>query len=55
MVYTLKLPGLLLFMFLMVFWCWQLFAYTHYRFCRQEEFLFVLQTAADSQARSNPS
>jgi type II secretory pathway component PulF len=50
LVYTLKLSGLLLFMFLFVFWCWQLFAYSHYRFCRQEEFLYVLQTAADSQA-----
>lgn len=50
LVYTLKLPGLLVFLFLVVFWCWQIFAYAHYRFCRQEEFLFVLKTAADSQA-----
>jgi type IV pilus assembly protein PilC len=50
MIFTLKIAGLLLFSFLCVFWFWQLFAYTHYRFCRQEEFLFILQTAADAQA-----
>lgn len=47
---TLGPAGDLLFLFLFTLWCWQLFAYCHYRYCRQEEFLYVLQTAADTQA-----
>ncbi|MCI0462554.1 MAG: type II secretion system F family protein [Gemmataceae bacterium] len=44
------LPGLIVFLLLFLWWCWQLFAYVQYRFCRQEEFLHVLQTAAATQA-----
>jgi type IV pilus assembly protein PilC len=39
-----------LYVVLFAVWCWQLFAYVHYRFCRQEEFLHVLQSAAATQA-----
>jgi type II secretory pathway component PulF len=31
-------------------WAWQWYAYVNYRHCRQEEFLFLLQTAAATQA-----
>ena len=46
----LGLFGALLFVFLFVIWCWEIFAFSHYRHCRQEEFLQVLQTAAATQA-----
>jgi type II secretory pathway component PulF len=39
-----------IYLFLVVIWCWELFAYANYRYCRQEEFLHVLQTAAATQA-----
>jgi type IV pilus assembly protein PilC len=42
--------GLFLCTLLFALWCWELFAYFHYRFCRQEEFLSVLRTAAATQA-----
>src|ERR1022692_3259123 len=42
--------GLLIFLFLFLLWAWEGFAFTHYRFCRQEEFLHVLQAAANTQA-----
>jgi type II secretory pathway component PulF len=48
--FWLGLLGLLLFLFLCAVWCWELFAYIHYRFCRQEEFLYVLRSAAATQA-----
>jgi type IV pilus assembly protein PilC len=35
---------------LFVVWVWEVFAYLHYRHCRQEEFLHVLQTAAATHA-----
>src|ERR1043165_4103398 len=35
---------------LFTIWCWDLFAFAHYRFCRQEEFLHVLTTAAATEA-----
>src|SRR5207249_1210721 len=35
---------------LIAVWCWQLFAYVHYRSCRQEEFLHVLRSAAATRA-----
>jgi type II secretory pathway component PulF len=42
--------GLFLYVFLFVVWCWELYAYAHYRVCRQAEFLYVMQTAAATQA-----
>ena len=42
--------GALLYLFLSVIWCWEVYVYFHYRFCRQEEFLFVLRSAAVTQA-----
>lgn len=42
--------GDMLAMILMALWGWELFAYLHYRYCRQEEFIFVLQMAANTQA-----
>jgi type II secretory pathway component PulF len=41
--------GLVLYIALFVLWCWELFAFSHYRYCRQEEFLQVLTTAAQMQ------
>jgi len=38
------------FVFMWFFWLWQWFAYAQYRHCRQEEFLFLLQTAAATNA-----
>ena len=48
--FTLGPLGAFIFLVLKCFWFWQLFAYYQYRFCRQEEFLHVLQTAATAQA-----
>ncbi len=42
--------GLLILEVLFILWCWELFAYCHYRYARQEEFLQVLQTAAATNA-----
>jgi type II secretory pathway component PulF len=42
--------GVFLQNFLFLLWCWELFAFFHYRHCRQEEFLSVLQMAAKAQA-----
>lgn len=39
-----------LLLFLLFFWGWQWYAYAQYRHCRQEEFLFLVQTAAVTQA-----
>jgi type II secretory pathway component PulF len=47
---TMQLFGFFLLVFLFFFWCWELFAFSHYRFCRQEEFLHLLQTAAATKA-----
>jgi type IV pilus assembly protein PilC len=47
--WTLGWLGLFLYVFLFALWCWELYAYAHYRFCRQEEFLYVMQTAAAIQ------
>jgi type II secretory pathway component PulF len=44
------LAGFFLCTLLFALWCWELFAYFHYRFCRQEEFLSVLRTAAATRA-----
>ncbi len=44
------LPGDILYGFMFWMWCWQLYVYVHYRHTRQEEFLYLLQTAADTQA-----
>ena len=50
LVFTLGFPGIFVFLFLALIWGWMFYAYVHYRVCRQEEFLYVLQTAADTQA-----
>jgi type II secretory pathway component PulF len=42
--------GAFLYLFLFVIWCWELFAFANYRYCRQEEFVHLLQTAAATQA-----
>lgn len=42
--------GLFLYAFLFALWCWELFAQAHYRHCRQEELVHVLQTAAATRA-----
>jgi type II secretory pathway component PulF len=47
---TAAIGGMFAWFFLFIFWGWQAFAYVQYRSARQEEFLFVLRTAADSQA-----
>jgi type II secretory pathway component PulF len=47
---TLGTFGAFLHFFLLVSWCWALFAFFQYRFCRQEEILNVLHTAASMQA-----
>jgi type II secretory pathway component PulF len=43
------LGGLFVYMLLLALWCWELFAFCHYRHCRQEEFRNILQVAADTQ------
>jgi type II secretory pathway component PulF len=48
--FTMGLLGIFIFLFLAFFWGWMLFTYLHYRVCRQEELLYVFQTAADTQA-----
>jgi type II secretory pathway component PulF len=48
--FGLGLLGVVLVLFVYAVWCWELFAYVHYRYCRQEEFLYVLQSAAATQA-----
>jgi type II secretory pathway component PulF len=40
------LPGTYVFLMLFMIWCWELFAFGHYRSCRQEEFVHMLRTAA---------
>ncbi len=42
--------GQFAFVFLLFFWGWQWYAYAQYRHCRQEEFLFLVQTAAMTKA-----
>ena len=42
--------GDFLFLNLVAFWMWMLFTHAQYRHCRQEEFLYLLQTAAATQA-----
>jgi type II secretory pathway component PulF len=42
--------GVSLVCLLLCFWAWQLFAFNHYRFCRQEEFVHLLQTATATHA-----
>jgi type II secretory pathway component PulF len=42
--------GDFLFVFVWLLWFWEWYAYAHYRHCRQEEFLFLVQTAAATQA-----
>jgi type IV pilus assembly protein PilC len=42
--------GGLLFMALFAIWCWELFAFAHYRYCRQEELVHVIQAAAATRA-----
>jgi type II secretory pathway component PulF len=44
------LGGLVLYLFLCFVWCWELYAYCHYRCCRQEELLHVLQAATATKA-----
>lgn len=43
-------PGAFIELALFVLWGWEFFAYLHYRYCRQEEFLAILQTATTTQA-----
>jgi hypothetical protein len=50
LIFALGPLGMLLYLGLFAIWCWELYAYSHYRFCRQEEFLHVMQTAAAAQA-----
>ncbi len=45
-----RFGGVFLLTLLFFLWCWQIFTFLHYRHCRQEEFLFVLQTAAATQS-----
>jgi type II secretory pathway component PulF len=47
---TLGLPGVFLYVFLFAIWSWEWFAFAHYRYCRQEELLHVLRTAAATHA-----
>ncbi|HYT91608.1 MAG TPA: type II secretion system F family protein [Gemmataceae bacterium] len=49
LVHFLGVFGLFLYLMLFVIWCWELFAYSHYRVCRQQEVLHVLETAAATQ------
>ena len=44
------MPGMVVYFAIFGIECWEVFAYTHYRFCRQEEFLHVLQTAGELHA-----
>src|SRR5262249_38326369 len=44
------LLGVLLYVLLFALWCWEVFAYCHYRMCRQEEFLHLLDAAAAARA-----
>jgi type II secretory pathway component PulF len=50
LIHTLGPLGGFLHLFLFVLWCWEIYAFVHYRYCRQEELLHVLQTAAVTQA-----
>lgn len=50
LVFTLGLFGIYLYVLLLALWCWELFAQAHYRYCRQEELVHVLQTAAATRA-----
>jgi len=50
LIHFLHMGGVFILAILVIFWIWQLFAFGHYRYCRQEEFLHVLQTAAATQA-----
>lgn len=47
---SMGIVGLFLLVFLIAIWSWQLFAFFHYRYCRQEEFIHILQTAAATKA-----
>ncbi len=46
LIFKFGMVGLFIYLFLGVIWCWEVFVFTHYRFCRQEEFVNVLQAAA---------
>jgi type IV pilus assembly protein PilC len=50
LIFAFGVAGLFLYVILFVIWCWELFAFSRYRYCRQEEFLHVLQTAAATGA-----
>jgi general secretion pathway protein F len=49
-IFALGWPGVVVCLALFVVWCWQLFVYSHYRYCRQEEFLHVLDMAVATGA-----
>jgi len=50
LIFAFGVVGVYLNVVLFCLWCWQLFAFNHYRFCRQEEFVYVLKTATATQA-----
>jgi type II secretory pathway component PulF len=50
LVAVLGFAGLFIGLFLFWLWVWQFFAFNHYRFCRQEEFVHLLRTATATQA-----
>ncbi len=47
--------GLIVFLVLGALYAWLVFAFVHYRQCRQEEFLLVLAAAAEAQAPLGPA
>ena len=49
LIFKFGLVGLFIYLFVGVLWCWEAYVFTHYRYCRREEFLSVLRTAATTQ------
>jgi type IV pilus assembly protein PilC len=49
------LPGLLVFLVIVLFYGWMLFAYLHYRQGRQEEVLHLLTTAVEAEVPLGPA
>jgi type II secretory pathway component PulF len=49
LIFKFGLVGLFIYLFLGVIWCWEVYVFAQYRFCRQEEFVNVLQAAAATQ------
>src|SRR5260370_12574586 len=48
-------PGVLLLLFVVLFYAWMLFAYLHYRQGRQDEFLHLLTTAVEANVPLAPA